>query len=93
MGNRELNIGVGIGAVAVPAMNTSLEAGCEALSSITLLDGGVRTEAFAILSSSGCTAILPPTYPAATSAVLVAPQVRHVLVPSSENCTISCSHL
>ena len=77
VGNRELNIDIGLGAVAVPAMNTSSDAGCENRSSITLVDGGVRTEASAVLSSSGCTAILPPDNPATTSAVLVAPQVRY----------------
>lgn len=73
VGNRKLNIGVGLGAVVVPA--SSLTTGCGNQSSITLLDGGVRTEAFAVLSSSGCTALLPPDDPTATSAVLVAPQV------------------
>ncbi|CAM9102892.1 unnamed protein product [Laminaria digitata] len=72
VGIRELNIVVGHGAIAVP--DTSLMGGCGTQSSITLLDGGVRTEAFAVLSSSGCTEILPPDYPAPTSAVLVAPQ-------------------
>lgn len=73
VGNRRLKIRLGLGAVAVPV--SSMTTGCGNRSSITLLDGGVRTEAFALLSSSGCTAISPPDNPAPTSAVLVAPQV------------------
>lgn len=44
-------------------------------SCITLLDGGVRNEAFAVLSSSGSTPVLGPDQPPEVSAALTAPQV------------------
>ncbi|CAM9766978.1 unnamed protein product, partial [Ectocarpus sp. 12 AP-2014] len=43
-------------------------------SCIVLKDGGVRAEAFAILSSEGSVPVLPPDNPSKVSAVLVAPQ-------------------
>lgn len=46
-------------------------------SCITLLDGGVRTEALAVLFSSGSTPALGPDQPPEVSASLVAPQVLH----------------
>ena len=73
-GDRELDVSLGYGTLAVPA--TSSVTGCGNYSSVALLDGGVRTEAFAVLSSSGCTPILSPDNPAAVSVVLVAPEVR-----------------
>lgn len=48
-------------------------------SCIILREGGVRTEAFAVLSSTGSTPILAPDEPQAVSAVLVAPQVPRLL--------------
>lgn len=69
IGHRELDVSLGYGALAVPATT------CGKHSSITLLAGGVRTEALAVLSSSGCTPILSPDNPAAVSVVLVAPEV------------------
>ncbi|CBJ26948.1 conserved unknown protein [Ectocarpus siliculosus] len=43
-------------------------------SCIVLKDGGVRAEAFAVLSSKGSVPVLPPDNPSTVSAVLVAPQ-------------------
>ncbi|CBJ26945.1 conserved unknown protein [Ectocarpus siliculosus] len=43
-------------------------------SCIVLKDGGVRAEAFAVLSSEGSVPVLPPDNPSTVSAVLVAPQ-------------------
>ncbi|CAM9232606.1 unnamed protein product [Ectocarpus sp. 6 AP-2014] len=43
-------------------------------SCIVLKDGGVRAEAFAVLSSEGSVPVLPPDNPTTVSAVLVAPQ-------------------
>lgn len=59
---------------------------CKNQSSITLLDGGVRTQALALLSTSGCTPILPPDNPVAASAGLSAPQVSLFLrlLPAGE---------
>lgn len=73
-GDYELDISLGWAAFAVP--DVSLTSTCSRNSSITLLDGGVRTEAFAVLSSEGCAPILIPDNPAQARAVLVAPQVR-----------------
>lgn len=73
-GDYELDIALGRAASAVPDMSPSTA--CSSNSSITLLDGGVRTEAFALLSSEGCTPILIPDNPAQARAVLAAPQVR-----------------
>lgn len=47
----------------------------EFIACITLLDGGVKMEPFAVLSSSGSTPIKAPENPPAVTAVLVAPQV------------------
>lgn len=73
-GEYELDIALGWAAFAVPDMSPSEM--CDSNSSLTLLDGGVRTEAFAILSSEGCTPILIPDNAAEARAVLAAPQVR-----------------
>ncbi|CAM9232454.1 unnamed protein product [Ectocarpus sp. 6 AP-2014] len=43
-------------------------------SCIVLKDGGVRAEAYAVLSSEGSVPVLPPDNPSKASAVLVAPQ-------------------
>ena len=52
---------------------TTTESSC-----MTLLDGGIRTEAFAVLSSSGSAPVLGPDQPLEVSAALVAPQVTAV---------------
>ncbi|CAM9119700.1 unnamed protein product, partial [Laminaria digitata] len=70
IGDRELDVSLGYGTLAVPATTSD----CGNYSSITLMAGGVRTEALAVLSSSGCTPILPPDNPTAVSVVLVAPE-------------------
>ena len=72
-GDRRLDVSIGYSSVAVPAQSSAAD--CGNCSSITLLDGGVRTEAFAVLSSSGSTPILSPDNPASVSVVLVAPEV------------------
>eukprot|EP00903_Cladosiphon_okamuranus_P012876 g12026.t1 len=72
-GLRELTVRIGFDPVAVA--DSSMNKTCSGENScITLLEGGVRTEAFAVLSSSGSTPILGPVQPARISAVLVAPQ-------------------
>ena len=82
-------ISLGYEAFVVPAdigdsSNTSWSSFCGTNSSqqqqsscVALHEGGVRTEAFALLSSTGSTPVLPPANPSAVSAVLVAPQVLH----------------
>ena len=75
-GARELTVRLGYEAYVVPG--PTYNASCTSPSScITLKDGGVRTEAFALLSSSGSTSVLAPSNPPLVSAVLVAPQVRY----------------
>lgn len=71
--DRELDVNLGLGATVVP--ETASTTACRNSSSIALLDGGIRTEAFAVMSSSGCVPILAPYNPPDVSAVLVAPQV------------------
>lgn len=74
---RELTIRLGYGAyVTAETLPTSSTSACSGPTScITLLDGGVRTEAFAVLSSVGSTAVMLPEIVPAVTAVLVAPQV------------------
>ncbi len=84
-GPRELEISLGFDAFVVSAelgadTSNSSASLCDTTSNqqsycVTLLDGGVRTEAFALVSSSGSTPVLPATNPLAVSAVLIAPQV------------------
>lgn len=74
-GQREITVTVGLYPdVAAAAENgtacTTSESSC-----IALLDGGVRTEALAVLSASGSTPVLGPDRPPEVSATLVAPQV------------------
>ncbi|CAM9646533.1 unnamed protein product [Scytosiphon promiscuus] len=72
-GERELSIVLGYDAYVVPAAGAG--GSCVSpLSCITLKEGGITTEAFAILSSAGSTPVLAPENPPAVSAVLVAPQ-------------------
>lgn len=79
-GERELKIDLGYQAYIIPdksVIAANAATPCqELLSCITLLDGGVRTEAFAIVSSSGSTAVMAPENPPPVTAMLVAPQVR-----------------
>lgn len=92
-GARELTITLGYEAYIVPEPISNASCTSE-FSCITLMDGGVRTEAFAVLSSSGSTPVLAPANPVLVSAVLVAPQVwfgtaylarkRHRVRPSPE---------
>ncbi|CAM9935318.1 unnamed protein product [Scytosiphon promiscuus] len=70
---RELSIVPGHDAYVVPDKGHG-GACASSVSCITLLDGGITTEAFAILSSVGSTPVLVPDSPPAVSAVLVAPQ-------------------
>lgn len=72
-GGRELQVTLGYGAFAIPDETSSTA--CSNESSIVLRGGGVRTEASAVLSSTGCTPILFPNNPPAATAVLVGPQV------------------
>lgn len=74
-GERELTLRPGYQAYIVPepSSNTSCTG---PTSCITLADGGVRTEAFAVLFSSGSTPVEAPANPPAVSAVLIAPQVK-----------------
>lgn len=73
-GARELTIRTGYGAYIVP--EPTANAACTGLPScITLVDGGVTTEAFALLSSAGSRPVLAPANPQTVTAVLVAPQV------------------
>eukprot|EP00752_Nemacystus_decipiens_P011504 g10216.t1 len=72
-GERELTIRPGYEAYVLPGLGSN--ASCTGPTScITLVDGGVRTEAFAKLSSSGSRPVLAPANPPAVAAVLVAPQ-------------------
>lgn len=81
-GQRELTVWIGFSAVVVP---DSVSATCSGdKSCITLLEGGIRTEAFAVLSSSGSTPVLAPHQPQGVSAVLIAPQVNTQVCSSSE---------
>lgn len=74
-GERELSVVPGYDAYVVPDANSS--GSCSSpLSCIALLEGGITTEAFAMLSSVGATPVLAPDNPLAVSTVLVAPQVR-----------------
>lgn len=71
---------VGLDALIVPdgiiSAPTPIQGSCTSDDScVTLLDGGVRTAPYAVLSSVGSTPVLAPDYPPAVSAVLVAPQV------------------
>lgn len=59
-------------------------------SCITLREGGIRTEASAVLSSSGSTPILAPDQPLGVTAVLIAPQVTRCF-ESSEGLQIIAS--
>lgn len=72
-GGRELQVTLGYGALAIPDETSSTT--CSNESSIVLRDGGVRTEASAVLSSTGCTPMLFPNNPPVATAVLVGPQV------------------
>eukprot|EP00903_Cladosiphon_okamuranus_P005952 g5878.t1 len=73
---RELTIRLGYDAYVMPEPLSNASSSCVSpFSCITLMDGGVRTEASAVLSSSGSTPILAPANPPLVSAVLVAPQV------------------
>lgn len=91
---RELTVWVGIDPAVVAdseSMTCSGEKSC-----ITLLEGGIRTEAFAVLSSSGWTPILAPDQAPGVSAVLVAPQVTRrpcALVPSLFPCCRAAAHV
>ncbi len=78
-GQRELTVTVGLDpAVAVAANGTSpCTNGAE--SCITLAEGGVRSEAFAVLFSVGSTALSAPDEPPAVSAALFAPQVMMMM--------------
>lgn len=82
-GGRELKIHLGYEAYVVPDASgtaSNSTAPCQELfSCITLLDGGVRTEAFAVLSSSGSAPVRAPERPPAVTATLVAPQVGAVV--------------
>ncbi|CBJ29756.1 conserved unknown protein [Ectocarpus siliculosus] len=72
-GERELTIALGYDAIVKPDTGSGVSCLSQA-SCISLLDGGVRTEALAVLSSEGSTPVLAPENPPAVSAVLVAPQ-------------------
>ncbi|CAM9462230.1 unnamed protein product [Ectocarpus sp. 4 AP-2014] len=72
-GERELTIGLGYDATVEPDTGSGVSCLSQA-SCISLLDGGVRTEALAVLSSEGSTPVLAPEHPPTVSAVLVAPQ-------------------
>eukprot|EP00903_Cladosiphon_okamuranus_P018201 g16743.t2 len=78
-GGRELKIHLGYEAYIIPDTSytdANSTVPCQdLLSCITLLEGGVRTEAFAVLSSAGSIAVMPPENPPAVTAILVAPQV------------------
>lgn len=78
-GQRELIVAVGAGAPVMPdnrSHSTPTNSSCTSHEScISLKDGGVRTTAYAVLSSSGSTPILAPDNPPTVSAVLGAPQV------------------
>lgn len=73
-GERDLAIAVGINAV-ITADNGSATTCSTAESCVSLADGAVRTEAFAVLSSAGSTPVVPPDNPVAVSAVVFSPQV------------------
>lgn len=74
-GERELTIYPGYEAYVVPEPSTNVS--CTGPTScITLMEGGVRTEAFAVLSSSGSRPVMAPANPPVVAAVLVAPQVK-----------------
>ncbi|CAM9093541.1 unnamed protein product, partial [Hapterophycus canaliculatus] len=73
IGERELSVVLGNNAYVVPDEETT-ETCASPISCITLLEGGIKTEAFAILSSVGSTQVLPPDNPPGVSAVLIAPQ-------------------
>ncbi|CAM9342946.1 unnamed protein product, partial [Ectocarpus sp. 12 AP-2014] len=72
-GGRELTIALGYDAIVKPDTGSGVSCLSQA-SCISLLDGGVRTEALAVLSSEGSTPVLAPEHPPTVSAVLVAPQ-------------------
>ncbi|CAM9281097.1 unnamed protein product, partial [Ectocarpus sp. 8 AP-2014] len=72
-GERALTIALGYGAIVEADTGSGVSCLRQA-SCISLLDGGVRTEALAVLSSEGSTPVLAPENPPAVSAVLVAPQ-------------------
>ncbi len=78
-GQRELTVFVGHDpdVVAATSSNSSCtdEEWC-----ITLADGGVRSEAFAVLFSEGSTPLSAPDEPPAVSAALFAPQVMMVMM-------------
>lgn len=69
----QLEVVLGQDAFIVPDTMPSIT--CRKNSSITLLEGGIRTEALAVLSSTGCTPVLSPDNPVPAAAVLIAPQV------------------
>ncbi|CAM9220320.1 unnamed protein product [Ectocarpus sp. 12 AP-2014] len=73
-GGRELTIALGYDAIVEADTGSGVSCLSQA-SCISLLDGGVRTEALAVLSSEGSTPVLAPENPPAVSAVLVAPQI------------------
>ncbi|CAM9178731.1 unnamed protein product [Ectocarpus fasciculatus] len=72
-GERELTIGLGYDAIVEPDTGSGVSC-LSQVSCISLLDGGVRTEALAVLSSEGSTPVLAPENPPRVSTVLVAPQ-------------------
>ncbi|CAM9247691.1 unnamed protein product, partial [Ectocarpus sp. 12 AP-2014] len=72
-GGRDLTIALGYDAIVEPDTGSGVSCLSQA-SCISLLDGGVRTEALAVLSSEGSTPVLAPEHPPTVSAVLVAPQ-------------------
>lgn len=69
-----MTIGLGYDAIVEPDTGSGVSCLSQA-SCISLLNGGVRTEALAVLSSEGSTPVLAPENPPRVSTVLVAPQV------------------